>query len=314
MIYAVPNLSPNGGAGGGGECAVASFHSLAQHNRNLMAASPAPSCSAGANKGYPRQHNTSARSGGGGGGFGAAPLPSPKPSPSNLYQIPMQNVIQPPPHQIQGVPYVHGSSGVVQRHLAEHPDFSHHQQPYFSTATYLAKLQQLTNELNPFQSHYAMALPGAMSPAPIDMTLPSHASPQRNMTPPDMPAQRHGGKHQGLHRGSGGHQKGGSSSSSAGILPPDIQSSSDMLARYQVLNVGGYHVQQPMTCPSFIHQGSPMQVGVMNVGMHPGQAANFMPAVQGQPNSPMYAAYGYINGGLAAHQPFNMNLNDLMRR
>lgn len=313
MNYAaVSNLSPSSS-----ECANAAFHSLAAHNRNLVNASPAPSC---AGKPYNRhlQHGTS-RGFGGGGGSGA-PSSSPKPSPSALYQLPPSQTVAPSPHQIQAPPYMH-SATAVQRHINEpFPSGSEtfsHQQGYISTATYLAKLQQLTSDLNPFQTHYAMSLPTNMSPSPIDMTLPSHASPQRNMTPPNIPSQRLGTK-QPVHRGnSGGQHKGAPAAAAAGFLPDvTIQPSSEMIARYQLLS--GYHVQQPMTCPSFIHQGSPsqipMQVGVMNVGMHPGQPTpNFMPSVQGQPNSAVYAAYGYINGSLAP-QPFNMNLNDLMRR
>lgn len=314
MNYAaVSNLSPSSS-----ECANASFHSLAAHNRNLVNASPAPSCAGKQPYNRHLQHGTSRGFGGGGSG---APSSSPKPTPSALYQLPPSQTVAPSPHQIQAAPpYMHGASA-VQRHINEpFPSGSEpfsHQQGYISTATYLAKLQQLTSDLNPFQTHYAMTLPTNMSPSPIDMTLPSHASPQRNMTPPNIPSQRLGTKQQ-VHRGnSGGQHKGTSSAAAAGFLPDvAIQPSSDMIARYQLLS--GYHVQQPMTCPSFIHQGSPsqipMQVGVMNVGMHPGQPTpNFMPSVQGQPNSAVYAAYGYINGSLAP-QPFNMNLNDLMRR
>lgn len=323
---AVPNLSPNSG-----ECANVSLHTLSGHNRNLVNASPAPSCSG---KQYARnmQHGTSRgfnTGGGGGGGGGGSLSPSPKQHGAGaIYQLHQSQNPALSPHQIQTpAPYMHGT---VQRHIGEQfspapESFSRHQGYNMLQATYLAKLQQLTNDLGPFQPHhYAMALPTNMSPSPIDMTLPSHASPQRNLTPPNLPAQQRHGTKQQVHRGNGGgggaQHKGAatasatSASTASGFLP-DVPSS-DMIARYQLLS--GYHVQQPMTCPSFIHQGSPsqipMQVGVMNVGMHPGQpSANFMPGVQGQPNSAVYAAYGYINGGLAS-QPFNMHLNDLMRR
>ncbi|GAB6028554.1 Histone acetyltransferase kat6b, variant 2 [Chamberlinius hualienensis] len=190
-----------------------------------------------------------------------------------------------------------------------------------NTSCSLAKLQQLTNGImdlvpSPSGCNTMTPPPNLTSPPPVNMTPPP--SIQRNLTPPISSLQSQ------VALSSNPHYYKTFNRSRQVQRSPNITINHNIMASYPAIN--GYRMQQGPTTAvlntasyitntaGFINQGqipaaAAVQMGMMNVNMHPDTQYQDGGIQSQRPQNAMYTAYSVYNGGIPPQA-----LNSIMRR
>lgn len=189
-----------------------------------------------------------------------------------------------------------------------------------NTSCSLAKLQQLTNGImdlvpSPSACNTMTPPPNLTPPPPVNMTPPP--SIQRNLTPPISSLQSQ------VALASNPHYYKSFNRARHIQRSPNITINHNIMASYPALN--GYRMQQGpttavlntasyITNTGFINQGqlptaTAVQMGMMNVNMHPDSQYQDGGIQPQRPQNAMYTAYSVYNGGIPPQA-----LNSIMRR